>query len=85
MHVFPFGFAGGELFILLAVALNFAFWIGLIVLVVFGVRWLIRNSSNDRAPRPPGEDGALATLRERYARGEIDATEFEERKRILGG
>ena len=33
----------------------------------------------------PAEDAALAMLRERFARGEIDATEFEERKRILGG
>jgi putative membrane protein len=34
-------------------------------------------------PKPP--DPALTALRERYARGEIDAAEFEERKRTLGG
>jgi putative membrane protein len=32
-----------------------------------------------------GDDGALAVLRERFARGEIDAAEFEERRRTLGG
>jgi putative membrane protein len=84
MHLFPFGFAGGGLFFLIVAALNFAFIVLLVLLVVLGVRWLVRNSSNDRSPQPPAEDSALTTLRERYARGEIDATEFEERKRTLG-
>jgi uncharacterized membrane protein len=37
------------------------------------------------ATNRPGDDTALALLRERFARGEIDATEFEERKRTLAG
>ena len=32
-----------------------------------------------------GEDTAMELLRQRFARGEIDAAEFEERKRALGG
>lgn len=31
------------------------------------------------------EDEALATLRERYARGEIDRAEYEERRAVLRG
>lgn len=72
-------------FALIAV-LNTVFLILVIVAVLLGIRWLIRQSNNDR--RPPGgpqDDTALELLRQRYARGEIDATEFEERKRTLGG
>jgi len=29
------------------------------------------------------DDAALRTLRERYARGEIDREEYEERRRVL--
>jgi putative membrane protein len=72
----------GEFFLL--GLLNAVFWIGVIVAVILGVRWLIRQNQADRSSRPP-EDPALEVLRPRYARGEIDSTEFEERKRILGG
>jgi putative membrane protein len=72
----------GEFFLL--GLLNAVFWIGVIVAVILGVRWLIRQNQADRSSRPP-EDPALEVLRQRYARGEIDSTEFEERKRILGG
>jgi len=84
---FP-GFGGG---LWLVALLGFLVWLafvgGLITLIVLGIRWLLRNTgSGPRAPgAPAGDDTALATLRERYARGEIDATEFEERKRTLGG
>ncbi len=37
------------------------------------------------APAPPPADPALALLRDRYARGEIDTAEYEERRqRLLG-
>ncbi len=83
------GFFGGSEFWfvwLLVVAINVLIWGGLVVLITLGIRWLLRANRNDRyqpgADR--GEDSALAVLRERYARGEIDAAEFEERRRILG-
>ncbi len=61
------------------------FWFGLsvassvavIVLIVLGIRWLLQNTGSglhDGSRRPPAEDPALAVLRERFARGEIDAT-----------
>ena len=69
----------------LVAVLNTFFLILVIVAVLLGIRWLMRQSNNDRRPPDrPTEDAALATLRERFARGEIDAAEFEERKRTLG-
>ena len=36
-------------------------------------------------PRLPPGRGALEILNERFARGEIDKQEFDERRRVLGG
>ena len=91
MPMFFDWFAGfglfGILWMVVAVALN----VGVIVLIVVGIRWLIRNTgAGSGAPSAPGQtatgqDAAMAVLRERFARGEIDAAEFEERQRLLGG
>jgi putative membrane protein len=80
-----FGFFDGGLFLVFLI-IPVAFWIGLIALIFLGIRWLIRQNATDRSriAQPP-EDTALELLRQRYARGEIDATEFEERRRTLGG
>jgi putative membrane protein len=58
------------------------FWGLLIVLVV----WLVRTTR----PFPGKDDGrdrsnALAILEERFARGEIDREEFEQRRAALQG
>ena len=70
------------------VALLFLVNIGLLVAVVaavvVGIRWLIRNTNEGQRSGPP-DDAAMATLRERFARGEIDSDEFEQRRRALGG
>ena len=82
------GFGSGfGWFFLVNAALSIAFVVVMVVLIVQTIRWPTRNSGaggGAGAPRP-GEDAALAVLRERFARGEIDASEFEERKRTLGG
>ena len=80
------GIDGGGLglLFLLAFIIQIAFIVGIGILIALAIRWLIRSSRNDRyQPTATGDDGALAVLRERYARGEIDAAEFEERKRTL--
>ncbi len=80
-------FGGFGLFALLWFVLILAFWAVIIVLAVLGIRWLIRNTGSGMhsGAARPSEDTALELLRQRFARGEIDAAEFEERKRALGG
>jgi putative membrane protein len=75
---------------LLSAIVSLAFGIALIVLIVLGIRWLLRNTATGRemtgaAGKGPADDAAMAALRERFARGEIDAEEFEQRRRVLGG
>jgi len=54
------------------------FWIALIIaLIVFLVRWLSGSS------RPTAAKDALDTLKQRYARGEIDAAELKDRSAQL--
>lgn len=66
------GFFGG--------GLMWLFWIVLIVLVVWGLSSMAGGS----APRSGGGGKtALDILKERYARGDIDRDEFEQKKRDL--
>jgi putative membrane protein len=62
----------------------FALGIALLMVIVFVVVRVARGALDVTGPDAPPADTVLAVLRERYARGEIDATEFEERKRRLG-
>lgn len=56
------------------------FWGGLIVVAIWAVRAL---SGSGRSPSGGGRKGALEILEERFARGEIDADEFEQRRATL--
>jgi putative membrane protein len=53
------------------------FWGLVIAGIVVAIRWLVQQGRGSRS------DAALETLRERYARGEIDREEFLARKRDL--
>ncbi len=55
----------------------------IVVVVVLMVRWL-GAPVHGAAPHPPPGRTPLDILRERFARGEIDKEEFEERRRVLG-
>ena len=59
-----------------------AFWAVVIAGVVLLVVWLVRQSRGRPAPAG-GDDRALTILRERFARGEIDAAQFEQIRRTL--
>lgn len=58
------------------------FWGVLILLIVLAVRWFSGGGSS-RGEKTPSGSRALSILEERYARGEIDRAEFEERKETL--
>ena len=53
-----------------------------VVVVVLLVRWL-GGSGHSPSFRVPSERDPLEILKERFARGEIDKDEYEERRRIL--
>ena len=57
------------------------FWIVILALVFFGVRGIMSSSSN-RQKHVESND-AMRILESRYAKGEIDRSEFEEKKRDL--
>jgi putative membrane protein len=50
-----------------------------VALIVFLIRWMMGRSDRKATLR----DNALALLNERFAKGEIDANEFEDRKKQL--
>ncbi len=58
------------------------FWILILVGVVFFIKWLIQSTSRGQAGGS-SSNRALQILKERYASGEIDKTEFEEKRKVL--
>lgn len=56
--------------------MTIAFWTVVILLVIWAIRSTVRQGQRD-------EDSALRILDDRFARGEIDREDYEERRRIL--
>jgi len=56
------------------------FWLVIIIGVVWAVKYITGQS---RRNFTSGEETALDILKKRYARGEIDREEFEQKKREL--
>ena len=59
------------------------FWGLVIVTLVFLIKWLAGAPRGGSQPSGSGKSNALDILKERYARGEIDKTEFDEKKMDL--
>jgi putative membrane protein len=56
------------------------FWIAVIVGIIFLVKWIVMQSRTGEQKR---EESSLEILKKRYARGEIDKDEFEQKKKVL--
>lgn len=56
--------------------------IGLIVIIAF-IMLIVKSMNRNTRPTNANERSALDILKDRYAKGEIDKHEFEERKRSL--
>jgi putative membrane protein len=63
--------------------MGIAFWILVILALVYLVKYLIQATRRGEGLSPPASGTALDILKERYARGEIDREEFQSRKKDL--
>jgi putative membrane protein len=59
-------------------------WILVIVGIFILVKWLTERGGGV-GKQTPGEDSAHEILKRRYAKGEIDKEEFEQKKKDLTG
>ncbi len=59
-----------------------AFWILVIIGLVLLIKWLVQTTRGGKEAGQ-GSSQAIDILKERYARGEIDREEFEEKKSDL--
>ncbi len=62
-------------------AMMILFWGAIILLVVLLVRWL--SGSGPQQHAPTAHQTPLDILKDRFARGEIDKEEYEERRKVL--
>jgi len=57
------------------------FWLVIVGLIIWGVKVIVGQSGNRNSST--SADSALDILKNRYARGEIDREEFEQKKKDL--
>ena len=58
------------------------FWVLILVGLIFLIKWLIQTTG--RVKSDSGNNNrAIEILKERYARGEIDTAEFNEKKKVI--
>jgi len=55
------------------------FWIVVLVALFFLIKWIVQQKPGDQKP----DENALEVLKKRYAKGEIDKDEFEQKKKDL--
>jgi putative membrane protein len=73
------GFGGGNWAMVIAMIV---FWVVVIVGIVYFIKWLAGQGGGSRVA-PPHEESALDILKKRYARGEMNKEEFEQKRKDL--
>lgn len=58
-------------------------WVLVVVGLIFLIKWLVQNTRGVPAGKTTPTSKALHILEERYARGEIDKQEFQDKKKDL--
>ncbi len=58
------------------------FWIVVVVAVIFLIKWLVERGKTGGGESEK-QERSLDILKKRYARGEIDRKEFEQKRRDL--
>lgn len=66
---------------IVGIVLMILFWTAVILALIAGIRWLLGGRGERTGARPPRTPGEI--LDERFARGEINADEYQARKRLL--
>ena len=79
-HMWGNGIWGGGIFGPLMMIFYVVLLVGVIVIVV---RWLSGSSLGGNPPASQAGGDAMEILKKRFARGEIDKDEFDERRRTL--
>ncbi len=74
----PYGYGG---YGIVEMVLHLLWWVFVVLVIIAALRWL-RHGRRWHHMAGMGSS-AMSILRERYARGEIDKAEFEERKKTL--
>src|SRR5215204_1865919 len=68
---------------ILGVLVQLLFWGGLLAVIVWAVVRITANRQGGGTDARVGGDAAEEVLRQRFARGEIDQEEYEQRHRVL--
>ena len=58
------------------------FWVLVLVGLIFLIKWLIQTTNRVKSDAG-NSNRSLGILKERYARGEIDTAEFQDKKKVL--
>jgi putative membrane protein len=75
---------GGGFGMIIGFLLMLIFLAGIIAVIAWSFRFFTTGSTRTETDAPEtNRENALGILKERFAKGEIDAQEFAERKRIL--
>ncbi|NIA71213.1 SHOCT domain-containing protein [Pelagibius litoralis] len=77
----PHAWGGGWGGMIFGPLMMIAFLAVVVVLVVLAIRWV--SGAGHVAAAGAGRMSALDVLKDRFARGEIDKQEYEERRRVL--